>query len=450
MTELAIRAEGLGKRYRLGSSAERHDSLRDVFAAALRAPFRNFRNVRRLGTFEGDDPDTMWALRDVDFEIRHGEVVGIIGRNGAGKSTLLKVLSRITEPSVGRAVVRGRVGSLLEVGTGFHPDLTGRENVYLNGAILGMDRAHVDRRFDEIVDFAGVERFIDTPVKRYSSGMYLRLAFAVAAHLEPEILIVDEVLAVGDAQFQKKCLGKMSTVSREGRTVLFVSHNLTAVRTLCTRALLLRGGRLVADTTAADAVSRYVGEISESILSAEFADPRTAPQNAACIVQRVAVRDADGRDLQEVETGSPFRIDVEYETKHDDAFVGMTLILQDSENNIVFSSLSNREPSWYGRPMPQGTFRTSCEIPANLLNEGWYVVTLNLFGAGFSDQHLVREVLRLEIQDSGELRGDYFGPMYGIVRPDLAWRTETVKPAEAPGGSGGRLMVGESGGARVG
>jgi ABC-type polysaccharide/polyol phosphate transport system ATPase subunit len=255
--DAAIRVEGVGKRYRLGEAQTRFPTLRDALTSAVRragsiafSPLRSFRERAR--------PETFWALRDVSFEVARGEVVGIIGGNGAGKSTLLKVLSRITEPTEGRVEIHGRVGSLLEVGTGFHPELTGRENTFLNGAILGMARREIARKFDEIVAFAEVERFIDTPVKHYSSGMYLRLAFAVAAHLEPEILIVDEVLAVGDAGFQRKCLGKMDDVARQGRTVLFVSHNMDAIHRLCTRSIMLERGRVVAEGPTAAVVSRYL------------------------------------------------------------------------------------------------------------------------------------------------------------------------------------------------
>ncbi len=254
-----IRVEGLGKKYALGQNRQsaRYTALRDVMAEAVKAPLRRWRAGAAANRVNRDD-DEFWALRDVGLEVRHGEVVGIIGRNGAGKSTLLKILSRITEPTTGRITLKGRVASLLEVGTGFHPELTGRENIYLNGAILGMSRAEVKSKFTEIVAFAEVERFLDTPVKRYSSGMYVRLAFAVAAHLEPEILIVDEVLAVGDAEFQKKCLGKMSQVARGGRTVLFVSHNLSAVLNLCDRGIWLAAGRVMADGPVESAVESYV------------------------------------------------------------------------------------------------------------------------------------------------------------------------------------------------
>ncbi len=248
---LAVRARDVGKMYTIVHNAQKEETLYAALSNRLRHPFRRAEKER------------FWALRDISFDIREGEVVGFIGKNGAGKSTLLKVLSRITEPTTGEIDLYGRVGSLLEVGTGFHPELTGRENIYLNGGILGMGRREIDRHFDEIVDFAGTEKFLDTPVKRYSSGMYVRLAFAVAAHLNPEILIIDEVLSVGDADFQKKCLGKMHDVAASGRTVLFVSHNMTAVLNLCTRAVLLAGGRMVADGNTADVVSRYLDDGQE-------------------------------------------------------------------------------------------------------------------------------------------------------------------------------------------
>ncbi|RME47458.1 MAG: ABC transporter ATP-binding protein, partial [Chloroflexi bacterium] len=252
MSDIAIRVEHLSKRYRIGQLHRPHDTLRDSIADfGLRiADWLSRRANPKSKIQNSKSDDTIWALRDVSFEVKRGEVVGIIGRNGAGKSTLLKILSRITEPTSGRAEIHGRVGSLLEVGTGFHPELTGRENIYLNGAILGMRKREIDRKFDEIVAFAEIEKFIDTPVKRYSSGMYVRLAFAVAAHLEPEILLVDEVLAVGDAAFQKKCLGKMGDVAKEGRTVLFVSHNMAAITSLCQRAIWLEEGKIKEDGSA--------------------------------------------------------------------------------------------------------------------------------------------------------------------------------------------------------
>lgn len=265
MPDIVISAEGLGKKYFIGHQAEPYTALRDVLAGHAKSFLRKASDlVKGRAIISGANIEEFWALSDVNFDVARGEIVGIIGRNGAGKSTLLKILSRITEPTVGRVRLKGRVASLLEVGTGFHPELTGRENILLNGAILGMSRAEIARQFDEIVAFAEVEKFLDTPVKRYSSGMYIRLAFAVAAHLEPEILIIDEVLAVGDAEFQKKCLGKMQEVSRGGRTVLFVSHNMAAIETLCSKAIYLRGGRVQSVGSVESQVGQYMADFARS------------------------------------------------------------------------------------------------------------------------------------------------------------------------------------------
>jgi ABC-type polysaccharide/polyol phosphate transport system ATPase subunit len=271
MNDIVIHAEDLGKLYHLGKAQQRHNTLRDALAAGLRAPLGWFRR----GARPTDTNPTIWALRDVSFDIKRGDAVGIRGRNGAGKSRLLKILSRITEPTEGGVDIRGRVGSLLEVGTGFHPELTGRENIYLNGAILGMRRSEIMRKFDEIVSFAEIEKFLDTPVKRYSSGMYVRLAFAVAAHLEPEILVVDEVLAVGDLAFQKKCLGKMEDVAGGGRTVLFVSHNMNAIQRLCSSCMMLDQGQLIAYADTAEVVMRYVSTSSNTVPPADWIDLAT-------------------------------------------------------------------------------------------------------------------------------------------------------------------------------
>ena len=268
MSDTAIRVQNLSKRYRIGLKEEIHDTLVGTVVGFFKRPVQNLRRLRRLSTFSENSreaEDVIWALKNVSLDVKQGEVLGIIGRNGAGKSTLLKILSRITEPTRGRVEIYGRVSSLLEVGTGFHPELTGRENVFLNGAVLGMSRTEIERKFDEIVDFSGVERFIDTPVKRYSSGMQVRLAFAVAAHLEPEVLLVDEVLAVGDAEFQQKCLGKMERVARGGRTVAFVSHNMNAVQTLCSRAIWLESGTIVGQGEVTEQVEAYLNSVRGSM-----------------------------------------------------------------------------------------------------------------------------------------------------------------------------------------
>lgn len=308
MSDIAIRVENLGKMYRIGQAQQRHDTLRDALVATfkrLHVPTFKRSNVPTSERSNGSE-DIIWALKDVSFEVKRGEVVGIIGRNGAGKSTLLKILSRITEPTTGRVEMYGRVGSLLEVGTGFHPELTGRENIYLSGAILGMKKAEIDRRFDEIVAFAEIERFLDTPVKRYSSGMYVRLAFAVAAHLEPEILLVDEVLAVGDATFQKKCLGKMGDVGREGRTVLFVSHNMAAVQSLCNSATWLDEGMIRAVGPVDSVVADYLMAARSTML--KFAQGRVK-------LLRVILKDSRSNITSCFGSGDDIVVEVHFRTE---------------------------------------------------------------------------------------------------------------------------------------
>ncbi len=296
MTALAIRLDQLSKQYRFGARPRRR-TLREALTEAAASPWRNLRRLAGAAGRGTTEDDTFWALRDVSFEVGHGEVLGVIGRNGAGKSTLLKLLSRITAPTSGRAEVWGRVGSLLEVGTGFHPELTGRDNVYLNGAILGMERGYITSRFDAIVEFAGVEQFIDTPVKRYSSGMYLRLAFAVAAHLEPDVLIVDEVLAVGDAEFQQKCIGRMNEVACDGRTVLFVSHNLGAVQRLCTRSILLEKGNLVADGETSEVIRQYLASHDTEAPAGRWIDLTAAPRTGSASARFTGVQYGSGDHL---------------------------------------------------------------------------------------------------------------------------------------------------------
>ncbi len=417
--EPIIEVKHLSKQYSIGRDAT-YKTLSGSLTSALRNPLKALKDSSRPN-------ETFWALKDVKFEIKRGEVVGIIGRNGAGKSTLLKLLSRITHPTEGEIVMRGRVGSLLEVGTGFHPELTGRENIYFNGAILGMKKREIDDKFDEIVKFSGVEKFLDTPVKRYSSGMQVRLAFSVAAHLEPEILLVDEVLAVGDAAFQKKCLGKMSEVAEGGRTVLFVSHNMTAIRTLCSRAIMLKQGMIAADETATEVVSKYIGEMQKSILMREWHEESIAPQNESVLLKNVTICDENGTQLNEIHTDIPFNIEIEYKVKIENALVGITVIFYDSENNCVFSCINNNEINWYGKQMPVGIYKTICKIPSNFFNNGWFNLSINLFERGFSDQLMIDEIIKMEILDSDTVRGDYYGNYAGVVRPLLDWKTISLK-----------------------
>ncbi|MGH9967771.1 MAG: ABC transporter ATP-binding protein, partial [Pyrinomonadaceae bacterium] len=320
MSDIAIKVEGLGKHYRIGAPQEQYKTLRDSISSGFAKPFRAIRSLsQRNPNGHSKDPDSFWALNDVNFEVRQGEVVGVIGRNGAGKSTLLKILSRITDPTVGMADIYGRVGSLLEVGTGFHTELTGRENTYLNGAILGMARKEIERKFDEIVAFAEIERFIDTPVKHYSSGMYLRLAFAIAAHLDPEILLVDEVLAVGDAAFQKRCIGKMSEVAKQGRTVLFVSHNMGAVNQLCSRGLLLSGGELIYQGEVAQTVDQYLrtGNHKEFAAITDTRNSLNRTGTGEAKIVKVELADDTGYNTASFAIGQPLTVSLELESTED-------------------------------------------------------------------------------------------------------------------------------------
>jgi lipopolysaccharide transport system ATP-binding protein len=418
-----IRVDSLSKQYQVGGQARSYKTLRETLAEAARAPFR----WKRSGP--GAD-ETFWALKDVSFEVTPGEILGIVGRNGAGKSTLLKILSRITEPTRGRVALYGRAASLLEVGTGFHQELTGRENIFLNGAILGMRKAEIERKFDEIIAFAEIEKFIDTPVKRYSSGMYVRLAFAVAAHLEPEILIIDEVLAVGDVAFQKKCLGKISSVAQQGRTVLFVSHNMVAVKAMCSRAILLHQGELVEDGQPVKVVNSYLGAGRVSRAEILWNDPAQAPGTEAFRLRSVRVRNAAGEVTSELNAQESFSVEIEYVNLSPGSSLGATVLLFNSDGIHVFSSISNREPNWHGRSFPVGVFRSTCQVPCHLLPEGRFDVSVLVWGNNYSISHREDCVVEFEVHEAGELRVDYFGDWPGVVRPSLEWKTEHLEDDE--------------------
>jgi homopolymeric O-antigen transport system ATP-binding protein len=379
MAPVAVRVQNLSKEYRIGLRAERYKTLRDSLASLVTAPVRV---LRRRNRPEGDD--LLLALRDVNFEIRSGEVVGIIGPNGAGKSTLLKILSRITEPTRGFAEIHGRVGSLLEVGTGFHPELTGRENIYLNGAILGMRRVEIERKFDEIVAFSEVEQFIDTPVKRYSSGMYLRLAFAVAAHLEPEILLVDEVLAVGDAEFQKKCLGKMGDVAQEGRTVIFVSHNMPAVQALCTRAILLRNGSVAIDGSTGDVLREYLGHLLATAAHA-FEDNPDRRGDGTIRFTGARVLDADGRPVERLVAGTPMTLELTYENRIGAERADLMLAIV-NHLGVTVAHFSTRIAGFVVGLAPTGI--VTCRIPNLPLPPGEYRVVASVVFRGHNTDRI--------------------------------------------------------------
>lgn len=432
MSEITIAVENLSKRYRIGVKDRlRGATLVGGVLESVKRPFRNLRNLSRLARFDEDQEDSddvVWAVRDVSFDVHQGEVVGLIGRNGAGKSTVLKLLARIATPSSGRATIHGTVSSLLEVGTGFHPELTGRDNIFLNGAILGMGRREITRKFDEIVDFSGVERFIDTPVKRYSTGMKVRLAFSVAAHLEPDILLVDEVLSVGDAAFQKKCLGKMDDVARRGRTVIFVSHNQGAVTRLCDRIILLEHGRLVEDGPAHDVMSTYLRAGTGSLAQSIWDDPSTAPGGEVVRLRAVRVLDQHRRVLESVDISRPFRLEMEYDVLRGGSEILPGFQLWNAEEGVLAFSALDLDPEWRGRRRPAGLYRTSAWIPGDLLAEGMFTVdaygmTLNPRVAQFMAEAAVAFNVVDRI-DGTSARGDWGGAMGGVVRPKLQWRTE--------------------------
>lgn len=427
MSDIVIKAENLGKKYIIGHQAERgnYTALRDVLMQNARTLWNKTKDLATgKPIIQGDTLEEVWALKDVGFEIRRGEAVGIIGRNGAGKSTLLKILSRITEPSAGRITIKGRVTSLLEVGTGFHPELSGRENIYLNGTILGMTRSEIKQKFDEIVAFAEVEKYLDTPVKRYSSGMYVRLAFAVAAHLEPEILVVDEVLAVGDAQFQKKCLGRMEDVGKEGRTVLFVSHNMATISSLCQRGILLDAGKLVNIGKTADVILSYYSQGSASPATFDYTISGKLMGDEYAILLAGSVVSTKGDIQTEVAITQPFKIVMKYQIRNKSRCACVpNFHFFSSNGSYVFVS----SPSKMINHSP-GIYEAICNIPGNFLNEGTYFVGLALTTYPGTKVHFFdKHALSFHIRDpiiNVKTRGgsDYAGPLPGVIRPLLEWQ----------------------------
>jgi lipopolysaccharide transport system ATP-binding protein len=424
MNDIAIKVEGLSKQYHIGASHERYRTFRDTLMNGITSPFRKTRDlIRGVHTGAAGLTETIWALRDVSFEVKRGDVVGIIGRNGAGKTTLLKILSRITEPTEGSAEILGRVGSLLEVGTGFHPELTGRENIYLNGAILGMKKVEIDKKFDEIVDFAEIEKFIDTPVKHYSSGMYVRLAFAVAAHLEPEILLVDEVLAVGDASFQKKCLGRMGDVAREGRAVLFVSHNMPAIARLCLRAIRLNSGRIVDAGPSHGVVEAYLTEKTDVHPQRVLHPSRSKVMS----LRSVTILDHQGVLSGRVDMGKPFCICIEYDVNRVVTAAHVICFVYTSDGvNVLGTGDTDCSPERLDRREP-GIYRSKFHVPPSLLGEGLYSLTVSL-GVPYIDVYDRHEnTISFEIFDSASQRGQYqHRRRPGILGLELPWTIEKL------------------------
>ncbi len=429
MNDLAIRVENLGKQFHIGAMAGarfNYRTLRDSIADTLRAPLRLFSPGASRG--EGANETTIWALQDVSFEVKRGDVLGVIGRNGAGKSTLLKILSRVTEPTRGMAQIYGRVGALLEVGTGFHPELTGRENIYLNGAILGMKRAEIERNFDEIVDFSGVEQFIDTPVKRYSSGMYLRLAFSVAAHLEPEILVVDEVLAVGDAEFQRKCLGKMTAVAEAGRTVIFVSHNMSAILRLTEETIVLEKGRLALRAPTPEAIDYYLTSgFSETGERHWDADEVPAESTPFCPIA-IRVRDEKGRLTNTVRSIEPFSIELEYSLDQPIQGLRVGFYLMTSRGGFVLTSFDTDPPELFETHETRRAGRqvSRCTIPANLLNEGRYILGVNASAYRIKRFFQEEHSLAFNVDAAGAPGTQWPERRPGPIRPRMDWVIEHV------------------------
>ncbi len=425
----AISVKNLGKQYRIGAAETRfrYNMLRDVLMDTFYAPIRLAKAL--VGKSDRrTNQNFVWALKDVSFDLEEGQVLGIVGRNGAGKSTLLKLLSRVTEPTEGTVSVRGRVGSLLEVGTGFHPELTGRENIYMNGAILGMKRAEIDSKFDQIVDFSEVTQFIDTPVKRYSSGMYLRLAFAVAAHLEPEILVVDEVLAVGDAEFQKKCLGKMGDVAQQGRTILFVSHNMSAILRLTQEAIVLNKGHLLMRGPTQEAVDFYLSsgqaQAGERVWDADEVPASSAPFRPCSL----RVKDRRGKVVDTVRSTEPVMVEFEYRLDAHVTGLRVGFYLNTMRGEYVLTSFDTDEPKLFEKfdSRKAGRYISRAEIPADVFNEGRYGLGVNASSFGVRRYFMDENALAFNVDISGAPGTQWPEPRVGPIRPRLNWKIEKL------------------------
>lgn len=432
-----IRVENLGKEYIIShktKSRSKYIALRDVitnnFLGNLYLIMHPLALLNKNRT-ENAYVEKFWAVKDVNFELNEGERVGIIGRNGTGKSTILKLLSRITEPTTGKISIKGRVASLLEVGTGFHPELTGRENIMLNGAILGMTRKEINNKFDEIVDFAEIERFLDTPVKRYSSGMYVRLAFAVAANLDPEILLVDEVLAVGDIKFQKKCLGKMENVAKEGRTILFVSHNMETIQRLCNRVILLGEGKIIMDGPTNDVVNHYIENEMSTIGEKIWPHLSLAPGDETVKLHSVRIKDKQNNICTSFDVRDPIVIEMEYIIQNDNVFVDAEVILVDKFGHNILYSVDNLDSPWYEKGRVVGKYKSICYIPGDFLNEGQISVTIAVSTIPHTCHAVAKEVVNFEVNDCMDpngVRGDIPGIWPTVsFRPRLKWEVSLLR-----------------------
>lgn len=421
-----IEISGLGKRYFLNHQPGGYQTLRDVIASTARRPWKFVKSL--LGRADGaGGKDTFWALRGIDLKVNRGDIVGVIGSNGAGKSTLLKIVTGITPPTEGQAVLRGRVASLLEVGTGFHPELTGRDNIFLNGAILGMSRAEISQKFDAIVEFAGVERFLDTPVKFYSSGMYVRLAFSVAAHLEPDILLVDEVLAVGDAAFQRKCLGKMKDVTRQGeRTILFVSHNMGAVAQLCNRCVMLDGGRVIKEGEPNEVIDFYLRGLKRGAREIELEEEKSLPVQ----IMKMRLEDENQTLISEAEMGSDLNLSVEYVVRKEVYGLSIGVAISKDMIPIFYSLNSDLDDAVLGDVVTPGRYKATVKLPTSLLKEGEYSVDMNYGDAAGSlpDARQSNASLALLVVNTKEdlTHKSYRQDRKGLLYQKLVWKRERL------------------------
>lgn len=426
MSRTVISVENLSKSYRLGViGTGSFDGDVKRWWAQMRGipdPYLKIGEVDETHLVN----ETIWALKDISFDIQEGEAVGIIGHNGAGKSTLFKILAQVTAPTLGEVKIKGNIASLLEVGTGFHPDLTGRENIFMNGAIMGMTRGEITRKLDEIVDFSGVEKFIDTPVKRYSSGMYVRLAFAVAAHLEPDILVVDEVLAVGDATFQRKCLNKMSDVGKDGRTILFISHVMPSIIRLCKRTILLDGGKMIQDGSSSNVVSAYLKSYLSTSAKREWANPDNAPGDEVVRLRSVAVRGEDGKVTEVVDTRHPIFLEVEYDVIEPGLHLLPAYRLTNQDGTVILTTMDVHS-KWRSTPKQKGHYTSTVRIPGNLLADGNMSVLISINTLSPTIEHVYeRDVVTFQVVDSrqddsssGGLKEEFIG----VIRPLLTWNT---------------------------
>lgn len=419
MGQLAIKVEHLGKRYKIGAKQEAYRTLRSTVTDVVTAPFRRRNRTGDPGC-QAAESSHIWAMKDASFEINRGEIVGIIGRNGAGKSTLLKLLSRITEPTTGYADIHGRVGSLLEVGTGFHPELSGRENIYLNGAILGMRKVEIDQKFDEMVAFAEIDRFIDTPVKHYSSGMYLRLAFAVAAHLDQDILLVDEVLAVGDFAFQAKCLGRMQAVGREDRTIVLVTHNMAVVSQLCHRVILLEGGRVAAEGSPRTILERYLKSTKAGVC--EWIREAGTFANHGMAIRSLKMYGQDGDSFEEVPSNHSYHVEVTYEVLTEHMQGRIVLEVETVEGVIILATTDCDSKHGMDRPRAPGTYTARCTFPPHLLAPGTYYLTAAASQTQRVEWDRVPRAIAFRISRIGSLSLVDNRP--GLIAPILSWEQE--------------------------